>query len=63
MLLTLKTIILLFRTLGVPNLGIQSLEKYSCIMDTEEWIIIFPPKIRCLLVCAGFTGLPPDIYK
>ena len=30
-----------FRTLGVPNLGIQSLEKYSCIMDTEEWIIIF----------------------
>ncbi len=33
-----------FRTMGVPHLGIQSLEKYSCTMGIPKGIIIISPK-------------------
>ena len=63
MLLTLKTIILLLELWAYPNLGIQSLEKIFLHYGYRRMDHYFPLQKLDAYWYAGFTSLPPDIYK
>lgn len=53
-----------FRTMGVPHLGIASMEKIFLHYGYEkkEYLYFEEKKIKCLLVPSPKTGIPKNFY-